>query len=76
MVFELPTKFLAPDADVAKLVLGAKTATFQKPKKLDQGFSSVDRLEEVDIRDGIMQWPTYINAGLPEDQKEKVRCLV
>jgi hypothetical protein len=34
MVFELPTKFLAPDTDVAELVLGAKTATFQKHKKL------------------------------------------
>jgi hypothetical protein len=44
--------------------------------KLGQGFSSVDKLEEVDIRDGMTQWPTYINTGLPEDQKEKVRCLV
>jgi hypothetical protein len=34
MVFELLTEFRAPDAEVAELVLGAKTTTFQKPKKL------------------------------------------
>jgi hypothetical protein len=44
--------------------------------KLGQGFSSVGRLEEVDIGDGTSQRPTYVNANLPEDQKEKVRCLV
>jgi hypothetical protein len=34
--------------------------------KLGQGFSSVDRLEEVDIRDGTTPRPTFINANLSE----------
>jgi hypothetical protein len=31
--------------------------------KLGQGFSSVDGLEEIDIGDGTIPRPTYMNAG-------------
>jgi hypothetical protein len=36
MVFVLPTEFKAPEHEVAQLVLGAKTASFEKPEKLGQ----------------------------------------
>jgi hypothetical protein len=37
--------------------------------KLDQGFSSMDDLEKVDIGDGVVPRPTYINAHLNRSQK-------
>jgi hypothetical protein len=36
-------------------------------KKLGQRFSSVDHLEEMDIRDGTTPRPTYVNAGLRKE---------
>jgi hypothetical protein len=36
MVFELPSEFRVPEEEVAEFALGAKTATFEKPKKLEQ----------------------------------------
>jgi hypothetical protein len=47
----------------------------ERDGKLGQGFSSVDRLEEMDIGDETMLRPTYVNAGLTEEQKNKVRLL-
>jgi hypothetical protein len=44
--------------------------------KLGQGFEPVDRLEAMDIGDGNKPRPTYVNAGLPQDQKDEVRSLV
>jgi hypothetical protein len=38
--------------------------------KLGQGFSSIDALEEMDIRDGTIPRPTYMNANLTKEQKE------
>jgi hypothetical protein len=35
--------------------------------KMGQGFSSVDRLEEVDLGDGAVHQPTFINAGLTKE---------
>jgi hypothetical protein len=43
--------------------------------KLGKGFASVDCLEEMDIGDGSLPRPTYINANLPKEQKDKVRFL-
>jgi hypothetical protein len=40
--------------------------------KLGQGFSSLDQLEEMDIRDGVVPRPKYVNANVPIDQKEQV----
>jgi hypothetical protein len=44
--------------------------------KLGQGFSSMDKLDEVDMGDGSTHRPTYISTNLPEDQKEQVRSLI
>jgi hypothetical protein len=44
--------------------------------KLGQGFSSMDRLEEVDIGTGVIPRPTFINANLSEEQKKQVCSLV
>jgi hypothetical protein len=44
--------------------------------KLGHGFSSVDRLEEIYIGDGMIPWLTYVNAGLPKGQKDQVCCLL
>jgi hypothetical protein len=38
--------------------------------KLGQGFLSIDQLEKMDIGDGTVPRPTYINASLPSDKKE------
>jgi hypothetical protein len=43
--------------------------------KLGQGFSSIDALEEMNIRDGTVPRPTYMNANLTKEQKEQVWCL-
>jgi hypothetical protein len=37
--------------------------------KLDRCFSSMDDLEEVDIGDGVISWPTYVSARLNTSQK-------
>jgi hypothetical protein len=44
--------------------------------KLGQGFSSVDRLEEMDIDDGVTPRPTFVNAKLSREHKEQVCGLV
>jgi hypothetical protein len=44
--------------------------------KLGQGFSSVDRLEEMDIGDGVTPRQTFINANLSREHKKQVRGLV
>jgi hypothetical protein len=47
--------------------------------KLDQGFMSADPLEKVDIGDGSIPWPTFVNANLLDDYnadlKEYVDCF-
>ena len=37
--------------------------------KLGQGFTSADPLEKVDIRDGSIPRPTFVNANLSDDCK-------
>ena len=44
--------------------------------KLGQGFSSIDDLEEVDIGDASVPRPTFINAKLTADDKQKVCALL
>ena len=43
---------------------------------LGQGFSSADLLQEIDIGDGRVPRPTFINANLEADQKSKVCALL
>jgi hypothetical protein len=44
--------------------------------KLGQGFAAVDDLEEVDIGDGSVPRPTYINASMPREHKDQVCYLI
>ena len=45
-------------------------------EKLGQGFSSADPLQEIDIGDGSVPRPTFINANMEADQKSKVCALL
>jgi hypothetical protein len=49
---------------------------FDDMEKLGQGFSSADPLEEIDIGDGGIARPTFINANMEADQKSKVCALL
>jgi hypothetical protein len=40
--------------------------------KLGQGFSSMDDLEEIDICDGVIPWPTFVSAHLDVNQKHEI----
>jgi hypothetical protein len=42
---------------------------FDEVGKLGQGFSSIDRLEEVDLGEGDVAPPTYRNVGLASNNK-------
>ena len=52
--------------------------------KLGQGFTSADPLEKVDIGDGLVPRPTFVNANLSNDckadliklLKEYIDCFV
>ena len=45
-------------------------------EKLGQGFTSADPLEEVDIGDGRIPRPTYVNKNLEADYKAELIRLV
>jgi hypothetical protein len=49
---------------------------FDEVSKLDQGFVAVDDLEEVDVGDGTVWRPTYVNANLSVPKKEEVHTLL
>uniref|UniRef100_J3MEC9 Uncharacterized protein n=1 Tax=Oryza brachyantha TaxID=4533 RepID=J3MEC9_ORYBR len=49
---------------------------FDEVEKLGQGFSSADPLEEVDIGDGTVSKPTFINKNMTADCKIKVIRLL
>jgi hypothetical protein len=49
---------------------------FGEVGKLGQGFVAVDDLEEVDIGDGTVRRPTYVNANLSVAEKGEVRALL
>jgi hypothetical protein len=42
---------------------------FNEVEKLGKGFSSADRLEEIDIEDGITPQPTFVNKNMPLEHK-------
>jgi hypothetical protein len=44
--------------------------------KLDQGFSTVDDLEEVDIGNGDTPMTTFISASMSQEHKDQVRHLI
>jgi hypothetical protein len=45
---------------------------FDEVEKLEQGFSSVDLLEEIDIGDGITSRPTFINKSISLEHKDAI----
>src|SRR3954464_9574183 len=49
---------------------------FEDMEKLGHGFSSADPLEEIDIGDGSVPSPTFINADFKADEKSKVTDLL
>jgi hypothetical protein len=61
---------------LSKNDMGEAVEDFDELGKLGPGFSSVDALDEVDIRDGETQRPTFINANLSVEQKGEVLELL
>jgi hypothetical protein len=49
---------------------------FDEVDKLGQGFVAVDNLEEIDVGDGTVRRPTYVNANLSVAEKGEVRTLL
>ena len=49
---------------------------FDELDKLGQGFTSADPLEQVDIGDGSMPRPTFINQNLEADYKVELIALL
>ena len=49
---------------------------FDELNKLGQGFTSADPLEKIDIWDGSVPRPTYINQNLKADYKAKLITLL
>jgi hypothetical protein len=49
---------------------GELVEDFDEVGKLGQVFSSVDELEEVDLRKGVVHQPTYICMNLTMEQKD------
>jgi ABC-type phosphate/phosphonate transport system substrate-binding protein len=45
-------------------------------EKLGRGFMSADKLEEIDIGDGVKPRPTFISANLDSDFREKLIKLL
>jgi hypothetical protein len=49
---------------------------FDEVEKLEQGFSSVDPLEEIDIGDGITPRPTLVNKNMTLEHKDAIIKLL
>jgi hypothetical protein len=49
---------------------------FDEVEKLGQGFSSTDPLEEIDIEDGIIPRPTFVNKNMSLEHKDAIIKLL
>jgi hypothetical protein len=49
---------------------------FDEVEKLGKGFSSADPLEEIDIGDGIIPRPTFVNKNMPLGHKDAIIKLL
>jgi hypothetical protein len=49
---------------------------FDEVEKLGQGFSSVDPLEDIDIRDAITSRPTFVNKNVSSEHKDAIIKLL
>jgi hypothetical protein len=56
--------------------LGGIVEDFDEVGKLGHGFVSVDELKEVNIGNGEKERPTYVNANLMQEHKQRVRQLL
>jgi hypothetical protein len=56
--------------------IGEFVEDFDEVRKLGSGFISTNKLEEVDIGDGSVKRPTFVNANLKEEQKRQVHELL
>jgi hypothetical protein len=45
---------------------------FEEVEELRQGFSSADPLEEIDIGDGIISKPTFVNKNMYLEHKDAI----
>jgi hypothetical protein len=66
----------ADDYRLAKNDISEVVQDFDDIGKLGYGFSTVDELDEVDIGDGVVRQPTYVNRNLTCEQKERVCMLL
>jgi hypothetical protein len=66
----------ADDYRLAKNDISEVVEDFDDIGKLGYGFSTVDELDEVDIGDGVVRQPTYVNRNLTCEQKERVCMLL
>jgi hypothetical protein len=49
---------------------------FDEVEKLEQGFSSADPLEKIDIGDGITPRPTLVNKNMTLEHKDAIIKLL
>jgi hypothetical protein len=49
---------------------------FDEVEKLGQGFSLADTLEEIDIGDGIIPRPTFVNKNMSLEHKDAIIKLL
>jgi hypothetical protein len=49
---------------------------FDEVEKLGQGFSSANPLEEIDIGDGIIPRPTFVNKNMSLEHKDAIIKLL
>jgi hypothetical protein len=66
----------ADEYRLAKNDISEVVEDFDDIGKLRYGFSAVDELHEVDIGDGAVRRPTYVNRNLTSEQKERLCMLL
>jgi hypothetical protein len=66
----------ADEYRLAKNDISEVVEDFDDIGKLGYGFSAVDELHEVDIGDGAVRRPTYVNRNLTSEQKERLCMLL
>jgi hypothetical protein len=66
----------ADEYRLAKNDISEVVEDFDDIGKLRYGFSPVDELHEVDIGDGAVRRPTYVNRNLTSEQKERLCMLL
>jgi hypothetical protein len=74
-----PTPETGQSADAQRASNSFEVSTieeFRDLKKLVQGFTLADPLEEIDIGDGKTPWPTFVNKTLEADYRNEMIGLL